>query len=192
MCCVLDWCAGRVVRGDRQHSATTAGTLVWQGLLKFTPFFLWRSLQGGADVAWRAFHPGMPIVPPVIDYPLRLPPRLPQVLLANIVSLLPGTLSATLDGQTLKVQVLDSRGDFMTELKALDQRVARMLPLIEPYRQRLDILHNVLLGTSFLEVIREVLRNQHDLVINRGKALPGSVLLVMEKVRQRDGIVVCF
>jgi len=42
---------------------------------------------------------------------------------------------------------------------------ARMEPLIEPCRQRLDIQHKVLLGTSFLEVIREVLRNQHDLVI---------------------------
>jgi multicomponent Na+:H+ antiporter subunit E len=48
------------------------------------------------------------------------------VILANIVSLLPGTLSATLDGQALKIHVLDSRGDFMTELKALEQRVARM------------------------------------------------------------------
>jgi multicomponent Na+:H+ antiporter subunit E len=100
--------------------------LVWQELLKFTPFFLWRSLLGGADVAWRAFHPGMPIAPELIDYPLRLPPGLPRVILANIVSLLPGTLSASLDGQALKVHVLDSRGDFMTELKALEYRVARM------------------------------------------------------------------
>jgi hypothetical protein len=36
------------------------------------------------------------------------------------------TLSATLDGPALKLHVLDSRGDFMTELKALEQRVARM------------------------------------------------------------------
>ena len=100
--------------------------LVWRELLKFTPFFLWRSLQGGTDVAWRAFHPGMPIVPAVIDYPLRLPPGLPRVILANIVSLLPGTLSVTLDGRSLKIHVLDSRGDFMTELKALEHRVARM------------------------------------------------------------------
>ena len=100
--------------------------LVWRELLKFTPFFLWRSLQGGADVAWRAFHPGMPIVPAVIDYPLRLPPGLPRVILANIVSLLPGTLSASLEGQVLKVHVLDSRGDFMAELMALEHHVARM------------------------------------------------------------------
>mgnify|MGYP001555497655 CR=1 FL=1 len=77
-------------------------------------------------MAWRAFHPSMPIVPVDIDYPLRLPPGLPQVFLAKIVSRLPGTLSATLDEQALKVHVMDSRGDFVTELKALEQRVARM------------------------------------------------------------------
>jgi multicomponent Na+:H+ antiporter subunit E len=100
--------------------------LVWRELLIFIPIFLWRSLQGGADVAWRAFHPGMPIAPIVIDYPLRLPQGLPQVMLANIVSLLPGTLSATLNGQEFKVHVLDSRGEFMAELKELENRVARM------------------------------------------------------------------
>ena len=70
--------------------------------------------------------PGGRFIPAVIDYPLRLPPGLPQAFLANIVSLLPGTLSATLDGQALMVHVMDSRGDFMTELKALEQRMARM------------------------------------------------------------------
>jgi len=100
--------------------------LVWRELLMFAPFFLRRSLQGGADVAWRAFHPRMPIAPELIDYPLRLPPGLPRVILVNTVSLLPGTLSAELDGQVLKVHVLDGLGDFMPELEALEQRVARM------------------------------------------------------------------
>ncbi|MGD8672552.1 MAG: Na+/H+ antiporter subunit E [Thiogranum sp.] len=70
--------------------------------------------------------PGGRFIPAVTDYPLRLPPGLPQVFLANIVSLLPGTLSATPDGQASKVHVLDGRGEFMTELRALEQRVARM------------------------------------------------------------------
>jgi len=58
-------------------------------------------------------------------------------------------------------------GPISNELQAamVREHEARMVPLIEPYRQRLDIHHKVLLGTSFLEVIREVLRNQHDLVI---------------------------
>jgi nucleotide-binding universal stress UspA family protein len=45
------------------------------------------------------------------------------------------------------------------------ENLARLERLIEPYRQRIDIKHRVLLGTSFLEIIREVLREGHDLLI---------------------------
>jgi len=37
--------------------------------------------------------------------------------------------------------------------------------LTEPYQQRLRIQHEVLVGTGFLEIIRTVLRNGHDLLI---------------------------
>lgn len=42
---------------------------------------------------------------------------------------------------------------------------ARIVSLLEPYRQRLDVKHGVLKGTPFLEVIREVLNNGYDLVV---------------------------
>ena len=100
--------------------------IVWREVVGFVPFFLWHSLKGGVDVARRVFHPRMPIAPELIEYPLRLPPGLPQVTLINITSLLPGTLSAEIEGQVLKVHVLDSRGDFLLELKALERRVGRM------------------------------------------------------------------
>ncbi len=100
--------------------------LVWREVMGFVPFFLWHSLKGGVDVAWRAFHPRMPITPELIEYPLRLPPGLSQVTMINITSLLPGTLSAEIEGQVLKVHVLDSRGDFLTGLKVLEQRAGRM------------------------------------------------------------------
>jgi multicomponent Na+:H+ antiporter subunit E len=100
--------------------------LVWREVMGFIPFFLWHSLKGGVDVAWRAFHPRMPISPELIEYPLRLPPGLPRVILVNTVSLLPGTLSAELAGRVLKVHVLDSPGDFPDELEALEQRVGCM------------------------------------------------------------------
>lgn len=99
---------------------------VWYELLKFVPFFLLRSLIGGADVAWRAFHPGVPIAPDLCTYPMRLPPGLPQVFMVNTVSLLPGTLSVGLDQSVLKVHVLDSRKDFLAELEAVEQSVARI------------------------------------------------------------------
>lgn len=100
--------------------------LVWWEVMGFVPFFLWHSLKGGTDVAWRAFHPRMPLAPELIEYTLRLSPGLPQVAMINITSLLPGTLSAEIEGPVLKVHVLDSRGEFFARLKALEQRLGRM------------------------------------------------------------------
>jgi nucleotide-binding universal stress UspA family protein len=43
--------------------------------------------------------------------------------------------------------------------------------LVEPYRQRIKIETRVLIGTPFLEIIREVLRNAHNLVIKCPESL---------------------
>ncbi len=45
------------------------------------------------------------------------------------------------------------------------EREARLDALLKPYRKKRDIQSAVVIGTSFLEVVRMVLRNQHDLVI---------------------------
>ena len=100
--------------------------LVWSAILRFVPFFFQRSLLGGTDVAWRAFHPRVPIAPDLIEYPLQLQPGLPQAFMVNTVSLLPGTLSAVLEHNVLKVHVLDRQKNVVAELKALEQIVARM------------------------------------------------------------------
>lgn len=94
------------------------------GLLRFIPFFLWQSIRGGIDVAGRALHPHLPISPGLREYPLRLPPGLPRIFMANTVSLLPGTLCAELDDSILRVHVLDETGDFIEHLKALENRLA--------------------------------------------------------------------
>ena len=94
------------------------------GIVAFVPFFLWYSLRGGVDVAKRTFHPKLPIAPEILEYPMRLPPGLPQVCMANIVSLLPGTLSAESGADCLHVHVLDKRKDLLSELDRVEQRVA--------------------------------------------------------------------
>ncbi len=44
-------------------------------------------------------------------------------------------------------------------------REQELASLIEPYRQRINVQAKVLIGTPFLEIIREILRNGRDLVI---------------------------
>ncbi|VAX07822.1 hypothetical protein MNBD_GAMMA26-1761 [hydrothermal vent metagenome] len=95
-------------------------------LLRFIPFFLIRSLLGGVDVAWRAFHPRLPIDPLLIHYRLTLPVGLPQVVMINSVSLLPGTLSVAIDQQVLQLHVLSGGRDYLDGLQQLEQRVGRI------------------------------------------------------------------
>jgi len=103
--------------------------LVWYECIKFVPFFLKNSLIGGIDVAWRVFHPRLPITPDLIEYPLKLQSGISRVFMANAVNLLPGTLSVALDDNTLKVHVLDSQKDFLSELEEVEQHVARVFGL---------------------------------------------------------------
>ena len=64
-------------------------------------------------------------------------------------------------------------GPVSTELQAatVNSHKQELENLVEPYRQRIKIETRVLIGTPFLEIIREVLRNAHDLVIKCPESL---------------------
>ncbi len=110
--------------------------VVWSELLRFAPFFLYHSLLAGSDVARRIFLRRVSIDPALVRYTLRLPPGPSRLVMANVVSLLPGTLSAELGRNLLTVHVLDRQKDFLAELDMVEQRVARMLNLPLNSRER--------------------------------------------------------
>ncbi|HEB87116.1 MAG TPA: universal stress protein, UspA [Gammaproteobacteria bacterium] len=58
-------------------------------------------------------------------------------------------------------------GSASADLQAalVKDRAQELETLVEPYREQIEINTNVLIGTPFLEIIREVLRNGRDLVI---------------------------
>lgn len=62
---------------------------------------------------------------------------------------------------------MPSGGPISSELQAamVSQRRKELESLIEPYKTRLNIRLDVLVGKTFLEAIRAVLRNQYDLLI---------------------------
>lgn len=64
-------------------------------------------------------------------------------------------------------------GPISTELQTatVHSREQALDKLVEPYRQQIKIETKVLVGTPFLEIIREVLRNAHDLVIKCPESL---------------------
>jgi multicomponent Na+:H+ antiporter subunit E len=123
-CCAVVAALVPFVIGEAPDGARPPALLptVLRGLL-LLPFFLWQSLYGGIDVALRALRPRMPLAPTVFDYRLRLPPGPAPVMMASLVSLMPGTL-ATVSGTRLRVHVLDATRDYQDELELLEAQVA--------------------------------------------------------------------
>jgi multicomponent Na+:H+ antiporter subunit E len=99
----------------------------FSSFVRFIPFFLWQSLRGGVDVARLAFHPQLPLAPLLLDYHLRLPEGPAQVFLADLVSLLPGTLSADLQQGCLTVHAIAGDSTSLSqELQSLENRTAEL------------------------------------------------------------------
>jgi len=98
-------------------------------VLRLTPGFLWVSLLGGLDVAWRAFHPRLPLQPAWIAYRVRLPTGAARVSLGNEISLMPGTLAAGGQGDALYVHCLDRGRPIEAQVAAEEERIAESIGL---------------------------------------------------------------
>jgi multicomponent Na+:H+ antiporter subunit E len=97
------------------------------GALRFVPLFLWSAAVGGFDVALRAFRPGPPIAPDLLAYHLRLEAdRAPATFFVNLISLLPGTLCAEVEGARLRLHVVDRNQPVEDRLRTLEGAVAAM------------------------------------------------------------------
>lgn len=100
-----------------------------RGLSAFLAFFLWQSLRGGVAVAGLALRPRLRLRPEMRTLPLRLPPGLARVLFADVLSLMPGTVSADLAQDCLQVHVLDRALVVEADLRAAEEKVARLFRL---------------------------------------------------------------
>ena len=69
-----------------------------------------------------------------MEYSVGLPDGAPRLFMANVVSLLPGTLSVELSGDCLKVHVLDATAPVFDELRRLESRVADLF-VLKPSRR---------------------------------------------------------
>lgn len=103
--------------------------LSFLGIARFVPWFLYQSLVGAGDVAMRALKPKMPLHPGLVHQRLRLPPGASRVMLADVVSMLAGTLSADLDDDDLVIHALDQRKDMQAMVHDLEPRIAAIFAL---------------------------------------------------------------
>lgn len=59
----------------------------------YIPVFLWHVIKSNVDVAYRVFHPEIPIRPGIVKVKTNLKSELAKMFLANSITLTPGTLT---------------------------------------------------------------------------------------------------
>lgn len=95
-------------------------------LVRFAGFFVVQSLIGAVQVARLAFVPSS-LRPTFIEFAVRLPAGHGRLLLTAIVTLIPGTVSVTLDAGRLRLHVLDERMPVAAQLRDIEARLANVL-----------------------------------------------------------------
>lgn len=99
------------------------------GLLRFLPVFIWYSCRGALDVALLAMHPRRAPDPVLFSFPLRLPSRPARVFLANLINLVPGTLSTRVSQRGIEIHVLTATPQTPANMALLERRVADLFGL---------------------------------------------------------------
>lgn len=75
-------------------------------LFVYIPWLLWQIVVSSIQVAAVVLHPRMPADPALIRFRTRLPTVASRVILANSITLTPGTLTVELDGDAFFVHAL--------------------------------------------------------------------------------------
>jgi multicomponent Na+:H+ antiporter subunit E len=65
--------------------------------------FIWECIKANFDVAYRVLHPAMPIKPGIVKVKLSLKTNIAKTILANSITMTPGTITVDLIGDTLYV-----------------------------------------------------------------------------------------
>ena len=97
------------------------------GALYFIPFFLQQSLIGAIDVMRRALSSQQLLDPGLVPYITILPEGSARIFFVNTISLLPGTLSADLDGNKITIHTLDRGMPIWANIQGLEYRVAALM-----------------------------------------------------------------
>ena len=73
--------------------------------------FIWECIKANLDVAYRVLHPAMPIRPGIVKVKTTLKSELARTLLANSITMTPGTISVDIIGDYLYIHWIYVRSE---------------------------------------------------------------------------------
>ena len=80
-------------------------------LLVYLVIFTWECIKANFDVAYRVLHPAMPIKPGIVKVHLELKSDFARTMLANSITMTPGTISVDIIGDVLYVHWIYVRSE---------------------------------------------------------------------------------
>jgi multicomponent Na+:H+ antiporter subunit E len=80
-------------------------------LLIYLVIFTWECIKANFDVAYRVLHPAMPIKPGIVKVKLGLKSDFARTMLANSITMTPGTISVDIIGDDLYVHWIYVRSE---------------------------------------------------------------------------------
>ncbi len=102
-------------------------------LFQYVPVFLWEMLKANIEVAYRVVHPRLPIKPGIVKVRTSLQSDIAMTLLANSITLTPGTMSVDVDqdNSVLYVHWIDVRSpDIESATRNIVERFEKILQKI--------------------------------------------------------------
>jgi len=87
--------------------------------LIYLAVFIWECIKANFDVAYRVLHPAMPIRPGIVKVRTELKSQLARTLLANSITMTPGTISVDIIGDDLFVHWIYVRSEDPEEYSKL-------------------------------------------------------------------------
>ncbi|HPJ01904.1 MAG TPA: Na+/H+ antiporter subunit E [Candidatus Limiplasma sp.] len=80
-------------------------------LFVFIPVFLYKLVLANLDIAYRVLSPSLPINPKIVKVPTSLKSDFLKLVLANAITLTPGTLSLDVEEDGLLIHWVNAQGD---------------------------------------------------------------------------------
>ncbi len=103
----------------------------WLFFLIYVPYFLYYCIKANIDVMLRVIHPDIPIKPGIVKVRTSLTTDTAKAMLANSITLTPGTLTVDIDGQDFYVHWINIYTDDAA------QRTADICGRFEPLLRRI-------------------------------------------------------
>ncbi len=98
-------------------------------IVTYWPWLFYKIVMANVDVAYRVWHPRLPISPRFVNVPYTTKTDLGSVLYANSITLTPGTVTVAVDKRELLVHALTEQGaqellagEMHDRVKALERR----------------------------------------------------------------------